>query len=154
MKTIFKKTATVILFLSAILFIGVSCDNDSNPSPNDETCENPGLTWVDNSNNTNIFISDDQLSTQFFPNVSNGPFGAPGVEIAGQNSNGDRIFFVTNIIQEGQSGSGSVELNGGQSQPVTVTCQRAGTNVGEEFRYDIIFNSLELEFCVKIDQVL
>ncbi len=149
-----KKTTIVFLFLTTIIFIGVSCDNDSSPSPNDDTCENPGLSWVDTSNNTNIFISDEELSTQFFPNASNGPFGAPGVEIAGQNSNGDRIFFVTNIIQEGQSGSGSVELNGGQPQPVTVTCQRAGTNVGDEFRYDINYNSLELEFCVKIDQVL
>ncbi len=153
-----KKNITVLnLFFVTILFMATGCDNDSNPSPNDTECEYAGLTWVDPSNNINTEIPDADLNTQFFPNASNGPYGAPGIEIAGTTTNGEFIHFATNVIVEGDTGAGYITLSStGQTQTVTVTCQRAtGTQIGDEYRYDVVLSSnAEMEFCVTVDEIL
>lgn len=152
MKTILKTTISIVLIITLL----ISCDNDSSPSPNDTQCNYQGLSYLDTSNNTQILIPEANLNTQFFPNANNGPYGNPGVEIAGTAPNGDFVFFVTNVITENTTGVvRDFTINGEQIQGITsVTCQRAGTLVGEEFRYDITISGFETEFCVIIDEVL
>ncbi len=154
MKFLLKKTPIIFLLLT-ITLIGASCDNDSSPSPNDNQCNYSGLTWVDTTNNINTEISDADLNTQFFPNASNGPYGAPGIEIAGTTTSGEFIHFATNVIIEGATGTGYVTIAGSE-QTVTVTCQRTtGTQIGDEYRYDVVLSSnAEMEFCVTIDEIL
>jgi hypothetical protein len=159
MKTNFKKIIAILFLLIATLFIGVSCDNDSSPSPNDNQCNYQGLSYLDISNNTQILIPDADLNTQFFPNASNGPNGSPGIEIAGTASSGEFIFFSTNVISEGSTGTAlSFTIDGAEivnpPSSIIVTCQRAGTAVGDEVRYDIEISGYEIEFCVKIDEIL
>ena len=149
MKTTLKKTATVILFLSAILFIGVSCDNDSNPSPNDNQCNYQGLTFLDTSNNTQTLIPETDLTTDFFPNGLGAGVGQ--VEIY-KTANPSQMNFVTGVVTQGASGTGTLMLNG-TNYNVTVICQRAGTAVGDEFRFDVTASGVEAEFCVVIDNI-
>jgi len=63
------------------------------------------LSYVNTTNNTEFLIPEESLNTPFFPNASNGPYGNPGVEIAGTAPNGQFMFFTTNIITEGSSGA-------------------------------------------------
>ena len=154
MKTNLKNILPTIILIVTILFIGSSCDNESAPYENDDQCNYQGLSYVNTTDNTEILISETDLNTQFFPNASTGPFENPGVEIAGTNSDGFSVFFVTNVITDGASGAGKITFNSGESQSVTATCQRAGTQVGDEFRYDIEISGFEVEFCVTIDEVL
>ncbi|MCF6308272.1 MAG: hypothetical protein L3J09_09970 [Flavobacteriaceae bacterium] len=150
-----KNLLFISLTLSIFLFISISCDNDNDPSANDDQCEYAGFTYEDNNNNNQILISETNLNTQFFPNASNGPYGAPGVEIAGESSSGNFVLFVTNVINEGDTGIGYLMLvNDGQETTVNVICQRAGTAIGEEFRFDITDSGLETEFCVVIDEII
>jgi len=58
-----------------------------------------GLTYVDAANNTNIAISEADLTTYFFPN-NNGP-GIAAVEIFGTAPTGEFIVFVTNAVTLG-----------------------------------------------------
>ena len=155
MKKLKNLLPIAFLFLS-FLFIITSCDNDSSPSPNDNQCNYQGFSYLDTSNNTQILIPEANLNTQFFPNTNNGPYGAPGVEIAGTAPNGDFVFFSTNVITEGSSGTANEFRINGEQIPgnIVVTCQRAGTAIGDEFRYDIQISGYETEFCVIIDEVL
>ncbi len=150
MKTI--KTVLLIILTATLFF---SCDNDDGNAPNESQCDYQGLSYVDTSDNTQILIPEANLNTQFFPNASNGPFGLPGVEIAGTAPNGDFIFFTTDAITVGAIGTvGEYSVNGVIQNGPIVTCQRAGNTVGEEFRYDLSYGTIESEFCVIIDEVL
>ncbi len=141
------------IFISVLLLtIFIACDNENGNTQNEDTCENAGLSYVDTSNNETVYIDDLTLSTQFFPNASNGPYGAPGVEIT--DSQNFSVTFITNVIDENQSGTGFIILNQGTPMTVNVTCQRAGTAIGDELRYDVTTNGYEFEYCVKIDEVL
>ncbi|MCF6168938.1 hypothetical protein [Lutibacter sp.] len=142
MKTIFKIATILVITIS--LF---SCDNDNNPSPNDTQCNYQGLTFLDTSNNTQTLIPEADLTTDFFPN--NGGPGIPAVEIYGGNP---FVVFTTNAVTVGATENINIIING-TTYPVTVTCQRAGTQVGEEFRYDVTANNVEAEYCVVIDSV-
>ncbi|WP_456462508.1 hypothetical protein [Lutibacter sp.] len=142
MKTIFK--IATILVLTVSLF---SCDNDNNPSPNDTQCNYQGLTFLDTGNNTQTLIPETDLTTDFFPN--NGGPGIPAVEIYGGNP---FVVFTTNAVTVGATENINIIING-TTYPVTVTCQRAGTLVGEEFRFDVTANNVEAEYCVVIDSV-
>jgi len=44
----------------------------------------------------------------------------------------------------------------GEDMATVVTCtyQSAGTQIGDEFRYDVNISGFEIEFCVIIDEVL
>ena len=150
MNTIFKNATTVILFLSAILFIGVSCDNDSDPSPNDNQCNYQGLTYVDNNGNINTQIPESDLTTDYFPN-NDGP-GQPAVEVW-DNTNPGQTFIVTRALTVGAvDNSPEIRING-VNLTGTVTCQRAGNAVGDELRFDVVVGGGEVELCVIIDNV-
>jgi len=141
MKTLFK---TTLLILSLTFF---SCDNDNNPSPNDTQCNYEGLTFLDTSNSTQTLIPEANLTTDFFPN--NGGPGIAAVEIYGGTP---FVVFTTNAVTVGASENINLLING-NTYPVTVTCQRAGTLVGDEFRFDITANNVEAEYYVVIDSV-
>lgn len=146
MKTILKSTVTVVLLIIAILFIGSGCDNDTDPSPNDTQCNYQGLTFLDTSDNTQTLLPESDLTTEFFPNSSNGP----EVEIYGGTP---FVVFVTSAVTLGATDNTSIIING-TTYPITVTCQRAGTAVGDEFRFDLTANNVEAEYCVIIDTVV
>ncbi len=146
----------VVIFLAIITF---SCDNDdpSTPAPNANVCNYAGLTYVDNANNTNIAIPEADLTTDFFPN--NSGTGIPAVEIWGTAPTGEFVVFVTDAVTNGAtevlttSSVGHILVNGTNLYG-TVTCQRGGTAVGDEFRFDVALASGgELEYCVVIDSV-
>lgn len=142
MKTLFK--IATILVITLLLF---SCDNDNNPSPNDAQCNYEGLTFLDTSNSTQTLIPESDLTTDYFPN--NGGPGIAAVEIYGGNP---FVVFTTNAVIVGATETINLLVNG-TTYPVTVTCQRAGTLVGEEFRFDVTANNVEAEYCVVIDSV-
>jgi len=131
----------------------VSCDNDDNSATNATQCGFSGFSYVDSSNQDQILVADTDIQTQFFPNASNGPFGMPGFEI-GSNNGTSSFFFTTDVILVNQTGTGMLSVNNGPSQTVTVTCQRTGTTVGDEVRLDVAIGSIEVEFCVEIDEVV
>lgn len=143
MKTILK--TVVIVFISFAIF---SCDNDSSPSPNDTQCNYQGLTFLDTSNNTQTLIPEADLTTELFPN--NGGAGIAAVEIYGGTP---FVIFTTSAVTVGATENINLIVNG-TNYPVTVTCQRAGTTVGDEFRYDVTANNVEAEYCVIIDAVI
>ncbi len=144
-----------LLFTSFIISIG--CQKNNTPTPNDTQCNYNGLIWYDTIGNSNIYISDSNLNTQFFMNASNGPYGDIGIEIAGSDANGEFIHFVTNVITTGSSGLGYITLsNTGQTKTVNVSCIRSsGQQVGDEYKYDVeVGGNYMFEYCVKIDEVL
>ncbi|AUC77038.1 hypothetical protein [Olleya sp. Bg11-27] len=145
-----------ITYILVLLCLVTSCNNDddtNNDATNETECNYQGFSYLDNSNNDQTIIAESELNTQYFPNASNGPFGAPGIEIASFSSS-PTIFFTTNVNELNETGIGFLTLDSGQEQQVTVTCQRAGTAVGDEIRLDIVYSSIEVEFCVIIDEVL
>ena len=145
-----------ITYILVLLCLVTSCNNDddtNNDATNETECNYQGFSYLDNSNNDQTIIAESELNTQYFPNASNGPFGAPGIEIASFSS-APTIFFTTNVNELNETGIGFLTLDSGQEQQVTVTCQRAGTAVGDEIRLDIVYGSIEVEFCVIIDEVL
>lgn len=144
MKTNFKKI--FLIFLAIITF---SCDNDADPSPNDNQCNYEGFTFLDTSNNIQTLIAEADLTTDFFPN--NGGPGIPGIEIY-ETANPGNMNFITDVVTLNASGSGTLQLNG-TNYAINVICQRAGTAVGDEFRFDLTSNGVEAEFCVTIDNV-
>jgi len=142
-----------IFILLLLLSLGTSCDNDDGNAINESQCNYQGFSYFDNNNNDQTLIPEMELNTQHFPNASNGPYGEPGIEIASFTSS-PTLFFTTNVIELNETGPGWISINGAELEEVTVTCQRAGTAVGDEVRLDVIYNSMELEFCVIIDEVL
>ncbi|PHR73191.1 MAG: hypothetical protein COA67_03225 [Lutibacter sp.] len=140
------KTIKTVLLLLLTITLSISCDNDSSPSPNDVACNYQGLTFLDTSNNTQTLIPESDLTTEYFPNSSNGP----EVEIYGGTP---FVVFTTIAVTVGATENINLIVNG-TSYPVTVTCQRAGTVVGDEFRYDVTANNVEAEYCVVVDTVI
>lgn len=141
------------LTFSLLALFVISCDNDDSSATNATQCDFSGFSYVDSANQDQILIADSDIQTQFFPNASNGPFGMPGFEIV-SNSGTSPFFFTTNVIIMNQTGIGMLSVNNGPSQTVTVTCQRAGATVGDELRLDVVIGSIEVEFCVAIDEVV
>ncbi|MDO6600225.1 hypothetical protein [Tenacibaculum sp. 1_MG-2023] len=145
MKTILKLTLLFTFFLT--LF---NCDNDNGNAPNQNICNYEGLTFLDSSNNTQTILPETQLQTDFFPN--NGGPGIAAVEIY-ETSNPGNIWFITDVVTLNGTGTGTLGI-GNTNYTVNVTCQRAGTMIGEEFRFDIVTtNGSEGELCVVIDNV-
>lgn len=143
----------VLKYLIVAIVLFTSCNNDDNNATNQNTCNYQGFSYLDNSNSNQTLIPESELNTQFFPNASNGPYGAPGIEIASY-SGSTALFFTTNVIELNDSGIGRITIDNGNEEIVTVTCQRAGTAVGDEVRLDVVYGSIEVEFCVIIDEVL
>lgn len=141
-----------IIFLVVILYSVISCNNDNNTT-NETECNYQGFSYLDGNNNDQTILPEAELNTQYFPNASNGPNGVPGIEIASYTSS-PTLFFTTNVIDLNNTGNGLITIDGGQEQSVTVTCQRAGLAVGDEVRLDVVYGSVEVEFCVIIDEVL
>lgn len=134
------------------MFTIVSCNNDDDAT-NQVSCNYEGFSYLDSNNNDQSIVAESELNTQYFPNASNGPYGAPGIEIASFSSS-PTIFFTTNVIDLNEVGSGYFLLDGIEEVGVVVTCQRAGSAVGDEVRYDVVYGGVEVEFCVTIDEVL
>ncbi|QCE42348.1 hypothetical protein [Psychroserpens sp. NJDZ02] len=145
-----------ITYILVLLCLVTSCNNDddiNNDATNETECNYQGFSYLDNSNNDQTIIAESELNTQYFPNASNGPYGAPGIEIVSFSSS-PTIFFTTNVNELNETGTGRLTLDSGEEQGVTVTCQRAGTAVGDEIRLDVVYGNIEVEFCVIIDEVL
>ncbi|MEE9363838.1 MAG: hypothetical protein V3U92_14650 [Cellulophaga sp.] len=143
------KHLTLLIVFTLLI---ISCNNDDGNTINETVCNYQGLSYLDTSNNNQTLLPETDLQTQFFPNSNNGPFGSPGVEISSFVSS-PTLFFTTNVIDLNTFGPGTLTLDG-IDYSVTVTCQRAGTAIGDEFRYDIVAAGIEAEFCVGIDEVL
>ena len=142
------------IIVALVLF--TSCNNDddvNNDATNETQCNYQGFSYLDSNNNDQTLIPESELNTQYFPNASNGPNGAPGIEIASYTGS-TTLFFTTNVIALNDTGTGLITIDNGTEQTVTVTCQRAGTAVGDEVRLDVVNGSVEVEFCVIIDEVL
>lgn len=142
------------IIVALVLF--TSCNNDddvNNDATNETQCNYQGFSYLDNNNNDQTLIPESELNTQYFPNASNGPYGAPGIEIASYTGS-TTLFFTTNAITLNDTGTGLITIDNGSEQTVTVTCQRSGTAVGDEVRLDVVYGSVEVEFCVIIDEVL
>ena len=152
MKTILKSTVTVVLLIIAILFIGSGCDNDNTPSPNDNQCSYAGLTFLDTGDNTQTLIPESDLTTKIY---NNPPNGIPAVEISTSiGSSYPLIEFRTEAITVGATEIIAVWIDGTGYNNITVTCQRAGTAAGDEFRFDLVSSGAEAEFCVGVDNVV
>lgn len=139
-----------ILLLVLLVTLSFSCDNDDGNAPNENVCTYEGLTFEDMNNNTQTLISETDLQTEYFPN--NGGPGIPAVEIYETNNPGN-IWFLTDVVILNATGTGTMGI-GGNAYTCTVTCQRTGTQVGDEMRFDVVLqNGDEAEFCVVIDSV-
>ena len=136
----------ILLILS--IFI-ISCDNDDSNASNQNICVYDGLTYLDNNQTNEVLIPSTNLTTEYYPN-SNGP-GIPAIEI--YKTDDISMVFTTNIVTLNATGVGSLIINNGPPVTVNVACQRAGTQVGDEFRFDLTASGLEAEFCVTIDAV-
>jgi hypothetical protein len=145
MKYLFK--ISILLLMSLFLY---SCDNDDGMADNQNQCNYEGLTFFDGS--TQTLLPEAQLQTELFPN-NNGP-GIAAVEVY-ETTNPGNIFLTTGAVTLNATGSGTLGVNG-TNYAVTVTCQRAGTTVGDEFRFDVVTVSggFEGELCVLIDAVI
>ncbi|WP_291869868.1 hypothetical protein [Maribacter sp.] len=137
----------ILVLTIALSFL--SCDNDDNNATNASACNYEGLSYLDTSNNDQTLIPEASLTTGYYPN--NGGIGVPAVEI--YKTDDISMVFTTNVVTLNGTGTGDLIINNGQNITVNVTCQRAGTAVGEEFRYDVTASGIEVEFCVVIDEV-
>lgn len=145
-----KKSIQLLSFIFCSLLF-CSCDNDDGNATNQNACNYQGLSYVDSSNNNQTLIPEADLTTDFFPN--NGGPGIPAVEIFNSGSSTGFSFFTTSAVTLNATGAGTIGI-GGTNYACVVTCQLAGTNVGDDFRFDIsIPNVGEAEFCVIIDSV-
>ncbi|HLV39150.1 hypothetical protein [Xanthomarina sp.] len=145
MKTTMK--SLILLVFALTLF---NCDNDDDHAVNVDVCNYEGLTILDTNGATHTLLPEAQLQTEFFPN--NGGPGVAAVEIYETSNPGD-MWFLTEVVTLNGTGSGTIGI-GGTNYPCTVTCQRAGTAVGDEFRFDVVIPGVgEAEFCVIIDSV-
>lgn len=141
-----------ILLMLVIAF--TNCDNDDNNNPNLNQCNFAGLTVEDSSGNITTQISQADLKTDYYPN--NGGPGIPGVEVF-EITNPGNIWIITDATTVGAIDTLATIGISGTNYTCTVTCQIAGTIVGEEFRFDIVIPTLsnaEAELCVHIDTVI
>lgn len=148
MKFIFK-----ILSVLLVAILLSSCDNDDANTPNLNQCNYPGLTIEDSNGNISTQISEADLQTEYFPN--NGGPGIAGIEVY-ETSNPGNIWITTAATSVGDMDSSSTIGLNGTTYTCTVSCQRAGTQVGEEIRLDIViptYGNAEAELCVVIDSV-
>lgn len=145
MKCLFK--LPILLLMCLVLY---SCDNDDGMAENQNQCNYEGLTFFDGS--TQTLLTEAQLQTELFPN-NNGP-GIAAVEVY-ETTNPGNIFLTTGAVTLNATGPGTLGING-TNYAVTVTCQRAGATIGDEFRFDIVTVSggFEGELCVLIDAVI
>ncbi|ADV51252.1 hypothetical protein I2486_19765 [Cellulophaga sp. E16_2] len=132
-----------------VAFCFLSCDNDDGNATNESQCNYEGLSYYDVDNDDETLIPESNLTTTYYPNNS-GP-GIPAVEI--YKTDDVSMVFTTDVVTLNATGTGDLTINNGQTTTVNVICQRAGTAVGEEFRYDITLSGFEVEFCVVIDGV-
>jgi len=118
-------------------------------APNQAICNYQGLTAV--LGGTLTLIPEAQLQTDYFPN--NDGVGMPAVEVFYTTVPGS-TFLVTRALTVGAiDASPEIRINNIDYTGV-VTCQRAGTAVGEELRFDIVLSTgEEAELCVIIDNV-
>jgi len=149
MKTIQK------LLLVLLLITFFSCDNDDGNAPNENVCTYEGLTFEDINNNTQTFIPEADLTLEYFTATSNGP----EVEVY-ETANPGNFNFTTIAVIENTSDTNTVNYNGNTYNNAAITCQRglasgntAGANVGDEFRWDIVVNSVEFEICMVVTSV-
>ena len=147
MKSTIKYLVLVVFALSIF-----NCDNDDGDpvtSPNEDVCNYQGLTAL--INNTHTLIPEAELQTDFFPN-NDGP-GIPAVEVF-YTTNPGSTFIVTRAVTLGAVDSNpGIKIDDVDYSGV-ITCQRAGSAVGDELRFDILLdNGSEAELCVIIDDV-
>ncbi len=146
MKNQFKLLCLVFLLITSF-----SCDNDDGTAPNTNGCAFAGLTIVDSGGTILGIFAEANLQTDYFPN-NDGP-GAPAVEVFETTNPGDN-FIVTRALTVGAVDTNPEIRINNVDYTGTVTCQLAGSAVGEELRFDIIINGLgEAELCVIIDNV-
>jgi len=146
-----KKTMKSLALLLFVLTI-FNCDNDDGDpitSPNEDVCNYQGLTAL--INNTHTLIPEAELQTDFFTD-NDGP-GIPAVEVFYTTTPGD-TFIVTRAVTLGAVDSNPEIRIGDVDYGGVITCQRAGSAVGDELRFDILLdNGYEAELCVIIDVV-
>jgi hypothetical protein len=145
------KNTIKILVLMTLTMLNFSCDNDSNPSPNDNQCNYQGLTYNDANGNIITQIPESDLKTEYYPN-NDGP-GQAAVEVW-DTTNPGNTFIVTRALTVGAvDNNPEIKING-TNLTGTITCQRAGSAVGDDLRFDIVLTSgAEAELCVVIDTV-
>ncbi|OBX20136.1 MULTISPECIES: hypothetical protein [Bizionia] len=147
MKTIIKSLCLLVFALAIF-----NCDNDDGDpltSPNENVCNYQGLTAL--INNTQTLIPEAELQTDYFPN-NDGP-GIPVVEVFYTTDPGT-TFIVTRALTLGAVDSNPEIRIDGADYAGVITCQRAGSAVGDELRFDILLdNGFEAELCVIIDDV-
>jgi len=146
MKSTFR--IAFILMISITLF---NCDNDDGNAPNENVCAYQGLTAE--LSGTQTLIPESDLTSGYLTAGSNGP----EIEIY-QTSNPGNFNFTTTVVNDGATGTGTVNFNGVTYQNIAVECQRGvtgttGAAVGDEFRFDITDGTLEIELCVIVDTV-
>ena len=144
MKNSLKKTIGAILLVITMIAISTSCGPEPEEPQQDDSCDYQGMTYTDTSNNSQTSIPEAELTTELFSSSSS-------IEIYKTTDPGS-MNFSTNVITDGGTGTGTLNYNGSTIN-VNVTCQKAGTAVGDEFRYDVTGTNLEVQFCVEIDQV-
>lgn len=139
---------TLLILLLTITFFNCSNDDDiNNPPVNANGCTFAGFTFEDMASNTQTLIPEADLTTQYLAASSNGP----EVEVYQTNSPGN-FNFTTTVVTLNATGTGTLNYNG-NTYTVNVICQLAGTNIGDEFRFDITASGLEAELCVVIDVI-
>ena len=150
-KSIFK-----LVLLFSITLISTSCNNDDDNNP--QTCTTQGLFYRLGSSNLSALEAD--LTTDLFPNNSIDPVtnqSVPAVEIFGNDSNGDFVVFVTEVLTVNATGTAELIIGNGNSETINVTCLVTDTVVGGAMRFEIsgTYNSTALsgEYCVTIDSV-
>lgn len=137
---------SLLIFISVLLF---SCDNDDGMADNQNVCTYEGLTFFDGT--TQTLIPESQLTTELFLNGSGN--GIPEIEIY-ETTNPGNIWLLTKAVTANSSDGGTLGL-GNTNYTVAVTCQRSGTAVGDEFRFDVVTaNGLEGELCVVLDAII
>lgn len=141
-----------IFILCVSILLSFSCDNDDNGNaPNENSCTFQGATIEDLNNNTQTLIPESDLQTDYFTN-NDGP-GQPAVEVFDTTVPGN-TFVVTRALTVGAVDSNPEIRINNVDYTGTVTCQRTGSIVGDELRFDLIINGLgEAELCVIIDNV-
>lgn len=146
MKSILK--IILLLVVAVTLF---NCDNDDNDAPNTNVCNYQGVTIEDANGNVYTQIAASDLQTDYFHN-NDGP-GLAAVEVWDTTVPG-QTFIVTRALTVGAVDTNPEIRINNIDYSGTITCQRAGSLVGEELRLDVVVNSLgEGEVCVTIDYV-